>query len=112
MLLLAIELYKGGEHASNFTSSEREYKHKHFQDYQKTGARWGFLNRIPMIFLTVPRWSPVELYYATISSEHAFILGLVALIIWKQTATAAEESHDYILPAFKPFKLPRLNASP
>jgi hypothetical protein len=30
MLLLAIELCQGGEHAFNFTNSEREYKRKAF----------------------------------------------------------------------------------
>ena len=43
MLLLAIELCEGGEHASNFTNSEREYKHKYFQKYEKTGSTLGLL---------------------------------------------------------------------
>ena len=30
MLLLGLEVCEGGEHASNFTNSERKYKHKHF----------------------------------------------------------------------------------
>jgi hypothetical protein len=57
MLLLAIELSKGGEHASNFTHSERKYKHKHFHNYEKTGSTLWFLTEFRRFFLTVPRMS-------------------------------------------------------
>ena len=56
MLLLAIELSEGGEHASNFTNSERKYKHKHFHNYEKTGSTMWFLTEFRRFFLMVPRW--------------------------------------------------------
>ena len=55
MLLLAIELSEGGEHASNFTNSERKYKHKHFHNHEKTGSTLWFLTEFRRFFLMVPR---------------------------------------------------------
>ena len=55
MLLLAIELSKGREHASNFTNSERKYKHKHFHNHEKTGSTLWFLTEFRRFFLTVTR---------------------------------------------------------
>jgi hypothetical protein len=60
MLLLAIELSKGGEHASNFTHSERKYKHKHFHNHEKTGSTLWFLTEFRRFFLTVPRQLEVD----------------------------------------------------
>ena len=59
MLVLAIKLSQGGKHASNFINSEREYKHKHFHNYEKTGSTLWCLTEFRRYFLTVPRKPPL-----------------------------------------------------
>ena len=46
MLLLVRELCEGG---ARFLLTVSKYKHKHFQDYKKTGSTLGFLGRVPVI---------------------------------------------------------------
>ena len=58
MLVLAIKLSQGGEHASNFTISERKYKYKHLHNYEKTGSTLWCLTEFRRYFLTVPRKPP------------------------------------------------------